>query len=224
MGGKPQKPLPPQEVKTPQQLIKEHTRTINKLRREFQKEINQLEMNNQKIKKDMENMIKKKEPKNNVKIIAQSLLRNNNFITKYQRLDAQLGNMIFQLQATGATTTLVDVMKSMNQILGKVSNNIDINNIQNVIEQFTQQVDQHEALGEQISDMLNMNETEIEDAEVDKQIAQVEISLQGGGNNQGGMVMNNPTVNQNNNNLADIQQMEAQLCLLYTSPSPRDQA
>lgn len=99
-------------------------------------------MNNNKIKTDIQNMIKKKEPKNNIKIIASAMLRNNTFIQRYQRLDVQLNQMIFTLQTTSTTTVLVDVMKDMNKILGKINNSVDTQNIQQVIEEFSTQVDQ----------------------------------------------------------------------------------
>lgn len=44
-------------------MVKEFSRSINKLRREFSREIMKLEANQRKIKQDMENMIKKKEPR-----------------------------------------------------------------------------------------------------------------------------------------------------------------
>ena len=46
-------------------MVKEFTKSINKLRREFQREVNKLEFNNKKIKMDLERMVKKKEPRVN---------------------------------------------------------------------------------------------------------------------------------------------------------------
>ena len=44
-------------------MVKEFTKTIRKLQREFQREINKLEMNNKKIQAEITRMIQKKEPK-----------------------------------------------------------------------------------------------------------------------------------------------------------------
>ena len=44
-------------------MVKEFSRTINRLRRDFGREINKLESNNKKITNDMKNMIKKGEPR-----------------------------------------------------------------------------------------------------------------------------------------------------------------
>jgi hypothetical protein len=44
-------------------MVKEFTKTINKLKRDFGREISKLEMQNKKVRADMEKMIKKKESK-----------------------------------------------------------------------------------------------------------------------------------------------------------------
>ena len=48
-------------------MVKEFTKTIRKLQREFQREINKLEMNNKKIQNEITRMVQKKEPR--VKIL-----------------------------------------------------------------------------------------------------------------------------------------------------------
>ena len=93
-------------------MVKEFTKTIRKLQREFQREINKLEMNNKKIQNEITRMVQKKEPrvkilnlkkkkkkiaiKSAMRIVAQNILKNNNYLQKYHRLDAQLSDMIFQ--------------------------------------------------------------------------------------------------------------------------------
>jgi len=44
-------------------MVKEFTKTIRKLQREFQREINKLEMNNKKIQNEITRMVQKKEPR-----------------------------------------------------------------------------------------------------------------------------------------------------------------
>jgi len=45
--------------------------------------VNKLEMNNKKINNDLERMVKRKEPKSTMRIVAGNIPKNNNFITKY---------------------------------------------------------------------------------------------------------------------------------------------
>jgi hypothetical protein len=44
-------------------MVKEFTKSLRKMQREFNREINKLEMVNKKANNDLSNMIKKKEPK-----------------------------------------------------------------------------------------------------------------------------------------------------------------
>ena len=46
-------------------MVKEFTKTIRKLQREFQREISKLEMNNKKIQTEITRMVQKKEPRVN---------------------------------------------------------------------------------------------------------------------------------------------------------------
>lgn len=56
-------------------MVKEFSRSINKLRREFTREITKLEFNTKKIKADMQNMLKKNEPR--VYLILFTLYKTN---------------------------------------------------------------------------------------------------------------------------------------------------
>ena len=77
-------------------MVKEFSKGIAKQRREFQREIYKLEANERKMKADLENMVKKKEPPSAKRIIAQNILRNQRFIKRYQKLDVQLQDVQFQ--------------------------------------------------------------------------------------------------------------------------------
>ena len=48
------------------------------------------------MKADLERMIKKNEPMTSKRIVAQNLLRNQRFMQRYQKLDVQLEDMLFQ--------------------------------------------------------------------------------------------------------------------------------
>ena len=75
-------------------------------------------------------MLKNGEPRTNIRIVAAGMIKNQNFIKRYDRLDAQLANATFQLQSAATTETLVNVMKSMNEIFNMNQNNLDMKDIQ----------------------------------------------------------------------------------------------
>ena len=73
MGSSNTKPVEP--PKTAKEMAKDMKRGIDKMIRDFKREITRLDMDSKKIKKDIENMIKKKEPKSSQKILAQQYLK-----------------------------------------------------------------------------------------------------------------------------------------------------
>lgn len=66
-------------------------------------------------------MAKKKESKSAMRILAVNIPRNNNYITRYSRLDAQMNDIMFQMNSASSTEVMVGVMKEMNTIM-KTSN------------------------------------------------------------------------------------------------------
>lgn len=84
----PPPPPPPQKQKTVKELCKEASREIKKMQREFNREKRKLESMNKKIHKDIKKMLDKGEPRTNIRMVAQGLIKNQNFIKRYERLDA----------------------------------------------------------------------------------------------------------------------------------------
>ena len=80
---------------------------------------------------------------------------------------------------------MVGIMKKMGEFLNKSNEGVNINNIQQVIEQFNMGLEQQENMGEMIQDAMDQDEDEIEDQDVDKYLADVTDKV-GGGGNQGG--------------------------------------
>lgn len=124
-------------------MVKDFDRQIGRLRREFQRELYKLQANERKIKADLEKMIKKNEPMSSKRIMAQNLLRNQRFMQKYQRLDVQLEDMLFQqyfclfrLKSVATTDTMVNVMRGMAEMMGKANSSLNVQNIEQAMTLF----------------------------------------------------------------------------------------
>ena len=76
--------------------VKEFSRSINRLKRDFQREIYKLQATDRKLTLELERMVKKKEPASSKRIMAQNILRNQRYMRRYQKLDVQLEDMLFQ--------------------------------------------------------------------------------------------------------------------------------
>lgn len=88
---------PPPVVKTPKELQREMNRSIDRMLRDFNKDKMRLNMDVNKMKRELEKMIKNGDPKNSQKIIAQNLIKNEKFMQKYDALEAKMKGVKIQL-------------------------------------------------------------------------------------------------------------------------------
>jgi len=172
----PEKPL--------SELIKEFKKGIDRMIRDFKREIMRLEMDSKKIKKDIEKMVKNKEPKSSQRIMAQNYLKKQNMVKKYKGLEAKMEGVKIQLANIATTQTLVDTMKGVAGMLNKTSESVNVNNIQHIIQDFNVQMDKQQAMGDMMEDAMDMGEEDIDDADADKLIDDIENGIGGGGKKQ----------------------------------------
>ena len=92
MGNKQPKPVP----KTTKELTREMNRSIDRMLRDFNRDKMRIVMDNNKIRRDLERMVKNKEAKSSQRILAQNLLRNEAFVKKYDMLEAKMKGVKIQ--------------------------------------------------------------------------------------------------------------------------------
>jgi len=183
MGNSNKKPEPPPP--TVKELVKEFNKSIRKMRNEFTRTTNQLKMNNTKIQNEIKRMLQRNEPRENIRIVARGLSRNTNHIGKYQKLDAQLADVQFQLQNIATTDTMINVMKEMTKILKINEGNLDMKNIQKTMGEFMMQMEKQEIISEQIQDVMDEDGMEVDsDEATDGIINEIEAQIKGGGGGQ----------------------------------------
>merc|ERR1712014_500657 len=120
-----------------------------------------------KIKKDLEKAVKKQEPKTTQKIYAQNYLKKQAMINKYKGLEAKMEGVKLGLANITTTAQLTETMQSMNKIMSKTSDAIDINNIQKTITDFSTATEKQNIIGEMIEDATEMDDMETDDVAAD---------------------------------------------------------
>mmetsp|Transcript_49504 Transcript_49504/g.68758 ORF Transcript_49504/g.68758 Transcript_49504/m.68758 type:complete len:120 (-) Transcript_49504:21-380(-) len=110
-------------------------------------------------------MLEKNEPRTNIRIIAKGLTRNNNHLTKYTRLDAQLADVQFQLNNIATTDTMMNVMKDVTKILKLNEKNMDAKDVQKTMANFMMQMEKQEMMQEQISDIMEDGDEDVDSDE-----------------------------------------------------------
>lgn len=61
------------------------------------------------------------------------------------------------------TQAMVEVMKGMGQIMGKATDAINVNNVQNVVEDFNLKMEEQEGVNEMLGDVMDQDENEVDD-------------------------------------------------------------
>ena len=66
----------------------------------------------------------------------------------------------------GVTTTeaMVSIMKGMGNILGKATDAVNVNNVQNVIEDFNMKMEEQQGVNEMLSDAFDDDTVDTDDA------------------------------------------------------------
>lgn len=77
------------------------------------------------------------------------------------------------------------MMQKMGHLLDASNKNVNINNIQQVIEKFNISMEEQQNIGEMMEDAMDQDEEEIEDADVDKYLDEVQDRVGGGGGGGG---------------------------------------
>ena len=193
MGADNSKPAPP--PKTAKELKKEMTRSINKMIREFSRDKNKLKMECTRMQRELEKMVKNGEPKASQKIIAQNILKNRQFVSKYDMMEAKMKGVKIQVAQVSTTEAMVGIMKGMGDILGQATAQINMGNIQNVIQDFNYKMEQQEGINEMLEDAFDADEDEIEDDAVDDLIDNVTNKVKPGGGG-GGLKNTNTATNE----------------------------
>ena len=174
----------PEAPKTPpptaKELKRKMNRSIDRMIREFNRDKFKLKSESKKMQRELEKMVKKNEPKASQRIIASNMLRNNKFLTKYEMMEAKMKGVKIQLAQVSTTTAMVDIMKGMGDLLGRATNNVDMNNINQVIQDFNYKMEQQEMMQEMMDDAMEDEDMDDEDEQVEDLLDGLEQKINGG--------------------------------------------
>merc|ERR1712232_1030449 len=158
---------PPEPEKTVKEMVTEAKKGINDMIRGFKRETMRIEMDAKRIKKDLEKAVKKGEPRTTQKIYASNYLKKQQMINKYKTLEAKMEGTKISLANIQTTAQLTDTMQTMNKIMNRANEAIDVNNIQKTVTQFSMAMEKQNIIGEMIEDATEMDDMDVEDQAAD---------------------------------------------------------
>ena len=188
---------PPSVKKSPKELSRDMNRAIDRNIREFARDRFRLQSDLNKSKRELENSIKKNEPKASQRILAQNIVKNQASLAKYDLLEAKMKAMKMQVTQVTSGEAMVTVMKNMGQLMGKTTDGLNVNNIQNAIETFNLRMEEHENMTEMVDDVMANDNNDVEENEVDDFIDMVSDQI--GGKGKGGSKVSESQMQQSGN-------------------------
>ena len=117
------------EKKTLKQIIREQKRINNRSIRELDRELNRIKREEKKAQNEMKRLAKQGQLVA-VKHLAKDIVRMKNSETNFIKLKAELRSLSAQLDNMAATAQLQKAMKNISRIMGTLSNQIKLPELQ----------------------------------------------------------------------------------------------
>lgn len=159
--------------KTPEELIRQNQRALNKTMRELDRERGRLERQEQKIIKDIKSMAKTGQMAA-VKIMAKDLVRTRNHIKKFYLMRANIQAISLKLQTMRSQSAMAKAMKGVSKAMSQMNARMNLPQLQKIMMEFERESEimdmKEELIGDTIDDAIGADE---EDEESDAIVQQV---------------------------------------------------
>eukprot|EP01122_Echinamoeba_exundans_P004469 TRINITY_DN1450_c0_g1_i2.p2 TRINITY_DN1450_c0_g1~~TRINITY_DN1450_c0_g1_i2.p2 ORF type:complete len:251 (-),score=68.00 TRINITY_DN1450_c0_g1_i2:995-1747(-) len=160
--------------KTPEEVVKEHQRTINRAIRELERERTRLQQSEKKIIMDIKKSAKVGQM-GAAKIMAKDLVRTRKHVEKMYKMKTQLQTVSLRLQTIKSQHAMASAMAGVTKAMMKMNRQLNLPAIQKIMMEFERQSEimemKEETIGDTMDDM--MDDGEDEEAETDNVINQV---------------------------------------------------
>lgn len=159
--------------KTPEELMKEYKRSIDKSTRELERERTKLQTQEKKIIADIKKAAKDGQM-GPVKIMAKDLVRTRAQITKFYQMKCQMQAVGLQIQTIKSTQGMAEAMKGASRAMRAMNASVDARAMAKILADFEKESqimnDKQEMMDEAIDDTF---ETEDEETAVNDVVGQV---------------------------------------------------
>uniref|UniRef100_A0A6T8P7B5 Uncharacterized protein n=1 Tax=Hemiselmis andersenii TaxID=464988 RepID=A0A6T8P7B5_HEMAN len=169
--------------KTPEELMREYKRSIDKSVREIERERTKLQTQEKKIITDIKKAAKEGQM-GPVKIMAKDLVRTRGQITKFYSMKCQMQAVGLRLQSIKSTQAMTDAMKGAARAMKSMNSAVDVKSMAKILGEFEKESalmdDKQEMMDDAIDDAF---EAEDEEGAINDVVGQVlaEIGIDLGG-------------------------------------------
>eukprot|EP00695_Tsukubamonas_globosa_P003348 TRINITY_DN588_c0_g1_i1.p1 TRINITY_DN588_c0_g1~~TRINITY_DN588_c0_g1_i1.p1 ORF type:complete len:212 (-),score=48.41 TRINITY_DN588_c0_g1_i1:60-695(-) len=140
--------------KTPQEMMREYKRSIERTIRDLDRERAQLQAQEKKLIIDMKKMAKQ-DQMDSVKIMAKDLVRTRKYITKFYRMRAQMQAVALRLQTLQSTQAMGEAMKGVTRAMVAMNRQMNIPQMQRIMQEFEKQSEIMDLKDEMMNDAVD---------------------------------------------------------------------
>ncbi|KAL0035316.1 hypothetical protein WJX77_000643 [Trebouxia sp. C0004] len=159
--------------KTPQELLRENKRMLDKAIRELDRERMALQNQEKKVIAEIKKTAKQGQI-DAVKVMAKSLVRNRHAVTKMYGLKSQLQAVSLRIQTLKSTQAMADAMRGATKAMGAMNKQMNLPALSNIMREFDRQNERMEMTSEMMGDAVDdAFEGEDEEDESNELVSQV---------------------------------------------------
>ncbi|XP_071943164.1 charged multivesicular body protein 2a-like [Antedon mediterranea] len=150
--------------KTPEQMLRQNQRALNKAMRDLDKERSKMEQQEKKVIADIKKMAKQGEM-DAVKIMAKDLVRTRRYVKKFIMMRANIQAVALKVQTLRSTNAMAQAMKGVTKAMGSMNKQMKLPQVQKIMMEFEKQSEIMDMKEEMMSDAVDDAMGEDEDEE-----------------------------------------------------------
>jgi len=168
---------------TPEEIIKEHQRTIQKSIREIERERKRLEQSEVKVIADIKKAARDGQM-GAARIMAKDLVRTRQHVQKMYKMKTQLQAVALRIQTIKSQAAMATAMKGVTRAMMRMNRTINLPSLQKIMMEFQKQSEmmdmKEETIGETMDEMWSDDDEEAATDEVIGQVLdEIGINLEG---------------------------------------------
>jgi len=155
--------------KTPQEMLRQNQRALNRAMRDLDRERGQLENQEKKIIADIKKMAQKNEM-DAVKIMAKDLVRTRRYVKKFMMMRANIQAVALKIQTLKSQDAMAQAMKGVTKAMVSMNKQLKLPQIQKIMQEFEKQSEIMDMKEEMMSDAIDDAMADEGDEEESEQI------------------------------------------------------
>lgn len=165
--------------KKPEELVRKWRREIRSGERQIDRQINSINMEENKIKTSLKQAAKKGDKKI-CTMLAKEIINSRKAKNKLYESKAQLNSILMSLQQQMATIKISGTIKDSTQIMQKINQLVKVPEISETMQQFSKEMTKAGIIQEMVSDAIEMGDEDEVEMEAEEEVDKVLFELTNG--------------------------------------------